>query len=277
MRWWGGVFLGIAMATAVGADEVYLVGGGKISGEVVERDAQKIVVETGPGQLTLPMSRVIRVEAGRSALAEFQERARSLKAGDVAGWVALGRWADGHGLVTQSRAAYQRAVALQPGNAEANAGLGRVQTDGRWLSPEESYRAQGLVPFEGSWVTPAAREAARRERSEADLSDRAAREGDARAREAEARARAAEAEAQQAEGAQGNSESQPSGGIPYWPYVYGGGGRAYRPRPDHRPNPARPVPAPVPARKVPTSSLNAARGDKAAAPAAPQPVLVKKN
>jgi hypothetical protein len=265
----------LAMSSVVGADEIYLVGGGKISGEIVERNARKIVVETGPGRLTLPMSRVTKVETGRSALSEFRARARSLVAGDTAGWVALGRWADDSALGTQAREAYERALVLDPGNAEANARLGRVRTDGRWLSPEESHRAQGLVPFEGGWVTPAEREAARRDRSDAESSERADRESEARVREAEARARAAEAEARRAE-VEATTQEQSGDGIPYWPYAYGGGGGGgYRPRHD-RPEPAPRPTSPPPPRKLPTSSINGSSEEKPARTAPPAAAAPKR-
>jgi hypothetical protein len=274
MRVLGPVLLASCLSSVLGADDVYLVGGGKISGEIVERSASRIVVETGPGRVTLPMARVTRVEAGRSALSEFRARARSLQPGDHDGWVALGRWANQRDLGTQAREAYERALAADPGSAEANAGLGRVQTDGRWLTQEESQRAKGLVPFEGSWVTPAELEATRRERSEADLSERAAREADARVREAEARARTAEAEAQRAE-AEAATDPQYDDGIPYWPYAYGGG-RDYRPRPEPRPDrDPHPNPAP-PERKPKTTSLNGPAEDTSAEPSKPKPAPIRK-
>jgi hypothetical protein len=269
MKAWGALVLVTTMSAVVEADDIYLVGGGKISGEVVERTAGRIVVETGPGRLTLPMSRVTRVEAGRSALYEFQERARTVKAGDVGGWLALGRWADQSSLGTQAREAYQRAVALDPANAEANAALGRVQADGRWMSQEDAYRAQGLVPFDGSWVSPAEREAARRDRSEADLSDRAAREVDARVREAEARARAAEAEAERAE-AQPSSQEPYAEGIPYLPY--GGTGGVYRPHRDHPRGHPRPTPPTTPVPRPRPTSLNGSAAETPATPAPMAPV-----
>lgn len=275
MRVLAAVLLALGVSSVVGADEIQLVGGGKISGEIVERTAQKIVVETGLGLVTLPMSRVTKVAVGPSALSTFRERAARLQPGDVGGWVALGRWARERDLSAQAREAYHRALALDPGNAEANAGLGRVQVEGQWLSQEESYRAQGLVPYEGSWVTPAEREAARRDRSEASLSERAEREADARVREAEARARAAEAEARRVEA---EATSQPSSeGIPYWPYGYGGGG-AYWPPGDPaccRPDPA-PRPTPPPAQKPPTTSLGPI-GDKGTGGPAPKPVPAKRH
>ncbi len=251
------VLLAMATASVTSADEIHLVGGGKISGEIVERNAQRIVVETGPGRVTLPMSRVTKVEAGRSALSEYQQRARSLETTDAAGWVALGQWADARDLGTQARAAYQKALALDPTNPAANAALGRVQSQGIWLSQEEAYRAQGLVPFEGDWVTPGERDAARRDRSDSELAERAVRESEARVREAEARARAAEADARRAETDAAIQEESSSDGIPFWPYAYGGGGGSWGPHhPDPsccRPTEPRPTTPPRPQSRLPAA------------------------
>jgi len=267
-------------AAVTHADEIHLVGGGKISGEIVERSAQRIVVETGPGRVTLPMSRVIKVDAGPSALSEYQARSRSLEPGDTAGWVSLGQWADLRDLGTQARAAYQRALAIDPANAAANAALGRVQSQGVWLSQEEAYRAQGLVPFDGGWVTPQEREAARRERSDAELSEHAARESEARVREAEARARAAEADARRAE-TEATVDETSADGIPFWPYAYGGGGGSWGP-PHRDPSCCRPRPEPrptshPPARTPPTGSLNGSSPKGDSAKPAPQAGAVQKN
>jgi hypothetical protein len=244
----------VVPASAARADDVHLVGGGKVSGEIVERTADKVVVETGPGRVTLPLSRVKRIEVRPSLLAEFRARARAIEPADAAAWVALGRWAEQRDLGTQAQEAYQRALAADPGNDAANRALGRVRSGDRWLTREESYREQGLVPHEGDWVTPAERDASARERAEAERSTQARREAEARAREAEARARAAEAEASRAEA---EATSGASEGIPYWPYLYPGGSVIVpappaccdEPEPETAP-PPRPAPPP------PTTSIH---------------------
>ncbi len=212
------ILAGVLMAApAAWADEVFLRGGGSIHGEVVQRTAASLVMEVGPGRMTLPMSGVDRIVATTSDLSIYRGRAAHLAPGDVGGGLALARWAESRDLLTQAREAYEHVVAIDPENAAANTALGRVRLAGRWVTAEESYRARGYVPFEGGWVTPEERGAV--------LADRAAearaREltAEARAREAEARARTAEADARRAEvEAQGTSS-----GIPY-PYVYGGVG-----------------------------------------------------
>jgi hypothetical protein len=241
----------VLLAPVLAADEIHLVGGGTIVGEIVERSADRVVVETGPGRVTLPMTRVTAIKEGRSALAGYKDRLRAIDAKDAAGFIELARWAAAQGLETQAREAFERALQADPGSAEANAALGRLQMDGRWMSRDDAYRAQGLVPYEGRWVTPAERDSAERARAESVLADHAEREAESRAREAEARARVAEAEARQAEAAAEATDTY-TDGIPFWPYLYGGGGvilddgRPDRPhRPRRRP-PARPGPQPTP-------------------------------
>ena len=243
----------LAAAPAV-SDEIILKGGGRVSGRVVERTATRLSIETGPGRVTLPMSRVEKIVEGRSAIEVFAERSAELAPSDVQGWAELARWAEERDLFTQARLAWQRVLDHDPGNASANASIGRVELDGAWMSRDDAYRAQGYVSFEGRWLTPAEHEAAVRERMAEEAS---AREVDARVREAEARAREAEARAREAESAA--DQAAYGDGIPLG-YVYGAGPVLYpgyypgvrppvhggvhpgRPRRDHGDSNVKPVP-----------------------------------
>jgi hypothetical protein len=243
--------LAVLLLPATGfADEVYLKSGGQLSGRVVSRGATEVTVDVGAGRITVPASSVVRIEEGRSALQEYEERAGALAPADVEGWVALARWAEARGLGTQAAEAWKRALAASPGDPRANEALGNVQLDGRWVSEDEGYRARGYVRFEGEWMTPAEQEAILRERAADAARERERQEADARVREAEARAAEAEARAKDA-------EQQPEG-IPLW---YGWApGPAYWPTgpvvappivPPAAVTPPRPVapPRPVPAPK----------------------------
>ncbi len=188
----------VLVVSGAGADEVYLKGGGHVSGRIVQRTATVIEVDVGAGRVTVPANRVERVVESRSALEEYQDRASRLDPRDTAGWRALGRWASDHALATQAREAYQRVVAIAPDDPEANDALGRVQVNGRWMSEEEGYKARGYVEYNGAWVTPAERQAM----LDRDAADARAKETDARAREADARAQQAQAEAAAAQDTQ---------------------------------------------------------------------------
>jgi len=243
MRMGGLLLAAVVLPGVAAADEVFLKGGGQLSGRIVSRSATMIEVDVGAGRIGVPASSVLRIEEGRSPLQEYEERAGRLAAGDVEGWVALAQWAESRGLGTQAREAYHRALAVSPLDPRANAALGNVQVNGRWVSEDQSYRARGYVQYEGEWITPAEHEAILRERAAEDARDRERREAESRVREAEARAEEAEARAREAEA------EQASEGIPLW---YGwGAGPAYWPTgPVVRPPvaPSRPVarPKPVP-------------------------------
>jgi hypothetical protein len=206
------------LAGSACADEVFLKSGGQLSGRIAKRTATEVEVDIGAGHITVPMSHVVRIEEGRSALHEYQDRAGALAASDAAGWLALGEWASSRGLGTQAREAYTRALALAPDDPRANAALGRMQIDGRWVSEDEGYRARGYVQYRGEWITPAEHDAIQREEAADFAREQERQAADARVREAEARAADAEARADQAAAEQ----PQWSDSYPGW-YGWGGG------------------------------------------------------
>ena len=223
------------------ADEVFLKGGGRLSGRVVSRSAEKVEVDVGAGRIAVPASSVLRIEAGTSALQEYEDKAGRLAPGDVEGWIALAGWAESKGLGTQASEAYHRALAASPDDPRANAALGNVKMDGRWVSEDESYQARGYVQYGGEWMTPAEHEAMLRSEAAEEARERERLQSEQRVREAEAKAAEAEARAREAEA------QQASEGIPLW---YGwGAGPAYWPSgPVVRPPvvPSRPIARPVP-------------------------------
>ncbi len=244
--------LALFLPAAALADEVFLKGGGKVSGRIVQRTATSVEIDVGAGHVTLPMSRVERIQEGRSALQDYYDRAGRLSSNDLAGWKEIAGWASAQGLATQAREAYERVLRINPSDPDANRARGNVEMDGRWVSEAESYRARGYVQFEGRWVTPAEQEALLRERAadvEARRSQQAldaqVREAEARAREAEARARSAETDAYQAEQAQE--------GIPLWWGAGWGIGPGIWPPVVGPPvvNPPPPPPAPPPVTRPP--------------------------
>src|SRR5262245_66445027 len=72
---------------AAAADEVFLKSGGQLSGRIVNRTAASLEVDIGAGRITVPTSHVLRIEEGRSALHEYEERGGKVAAGDVEGWL----------------------------------------------------------------------------------------------------------------------------------------------------------------------------------------------
>lgn len=205
-------------------DEVFLKGGGKFTGRITQQDEERITVDIGDGSIGFSMERVERIVKGRSDLDEYDARAGKLQPGDVDGWRGLGQWASSRGLSRQSRLAYEKVMAVAPDDPAARQALGFVQLDGRWLTEEESFRAQGYVKYEGEWMTPAevqvAQSTAAAEQARQDAERRAV---DAEAAAADARRRAEEAESRTRQSQQDQLDSNPVywGGFGYgvttWP------------------------------------------------------------
>jgi hypothetical protein len=165
--------------------------------------------------------------------------------GDLEGWRELARWAQDRVLVTQSREAWTQVLALAPDDPEANAALGRVLVDGRWVTEEEGFRARGYVEFEGEWMTPAERQMILEDRRAREEADRQAMAELMRAEQQEAMAREAQ---EQAERDERWDDDLPYLGDP----IYWGWGAAPVYWPTVPAQPARPVrparPATLPAR-----------------------------
>ena len=129
------VILIIALAAVpVLADEVYLRGGGQITGQIIEQTDDSVTVDIGGGTISAKMSTVVNIEKSTSPLQEYRARAAKIPAGDAETWRKLARWAKGHALSSQAREAYREVVAILPDDQEANNALGRVQLDGKWVT-----------------------------------------------------------------------------------------------------------------------------------------------
>jgi hypothetical protein len=232
------IWLACALAllpASASADEVFLKSGGRLTGRILVRTATSVSVDVGPGTVTVSMASVDRIEEHRSILDDYDARASALGSDDARGWVALARWAAAEGLGTQARRGYERALAIDPDNADANRALGRTLVDGRWLTEAESYRARGYVQFEGVWMSAADREATLTRREAAVQAEWARLDADRRVRDAEARAAEAEAQAREAQAAAATSTA----GIPLWWGSYGWApGYGWPGTGKHRPRPS---------------------------------------
>jgi len=229
-------------AAPLAADEVYLKGGGQISGEIVERTEQTVTVDIGGGTLTVRMSQVVNIEESVSPLQEYRARAAQLSPDDASGWRELARWAGDRALATQAREAWSQVVAIAPDDAEANGALGRVALNGVWVTEEESYRARGYVEFEGEWMTPAEKQSILADRQAQAQADRETLQAQIQLEEAARQARAAEEQAADDEFWQNNL---PQLGDPA-PVYWGWGAPVYWPTVPAQPaRPARPAQLPA--------------------------------
>ena len=211
----------LVFARVAPADEIHLKGGGRVSGEIVERTETSLKVDIGAGAITVPLSSVVKIDERESPIGEYRSRAARLGPGDVEAWRNLARWASSEGLAAQAREAFRHVLAALPDDAEANRGLGRIQVDGKWMSESDAYRAQGYVDFEGEWLTPEERDAILAERSASEEAERRALEEEIRAGEEEL---LAEREREEAERQAWWDERHTTGsGMVYWDWGMGPG------------------------------------------------------
>jgi hypothetical protein len=248
----------LATATASG-DEILLVGGGKITGTIVEKTKDVVVLETAAGRISVPMRRVVKIADPASGVETYRERAAALEPRDVDGWAALARWAEERGLVAQSREAWKKVLMVDPYHPEAKASVGHAEPDRTWNATEDAYREQGYEQFEGRWVTRAERRALERERATEEAREQGVRES----LDAEARANTAESAA--GGGDSGVTPARPSDLLPPSP-----GPRPTEtyftetpPRPD-------PPPPPTPSSIAPTKPAQKAPPPQGSSTVAPQ-------
>ncbi|MEN8163156.1 MAG: hypothetical protein ABFS37_03425 [Acidobacteriota bacterium] len=224
-----GIVIIALAAIPVSADDVYLRGGGQITGEIIARTEDSVTVDIGGGSMTAKMSSVVRIDEGISPLQEYRARAEAIPAGDAEAWRELAKWATGRALSSQASKAYSQVVTILSDDQEANRALGRVQLDGKWVTEEESFLSRGFVEFEGHWMTPGERQAI--------LADRRARKNaDRQANEAKIQAIEAEQKAEREREAVEHEQTRPNNSV-HWGW---GAGPRYWPVPSE-PLPTNPA------------------------------------
>lgn len=184
-----GLFVAQLTVGSLSADVVHLKNGRSIEGIVLEESAVQVMIKLAYGEIGLPRSSILEVERGESALAEYLEQRDALVqyGASAAEWLALARWADGHGLGHSRREASLVAARLEPG-LEGLAPLMRrhgyvFDPDlAVWMPYEELMRRQGFVLSGDRWLSPAeamaerrAQEESVRQRQEQQRQDRLAR------------------------------------------------------------------------------------------------------
>ncbi len=206
------------MAAPLFGDEIFLRGGGKLTGQIANETGETITIDIGAGTMSVPKSTVTKVDRGTSPLEEYRSRAATIAANDVEGWRKLAQWATQQGLSAQAQEAYSRVHTALPDDAEANRALGLVLHQGKWVPEEESYAARGLVKFEGDWMTVAERESIVRERDARAEANRQA--VGALVKESEAERKKKEAEEERREAEEKRRHELPTLGDYNWGYGY---------------------------------------------------------
>ena len=261
---WGVLLVVVLFGGVARADVLHLKKGGRLEGVLVAETTTSLTIDLGMGRISLPRSAVQKVERKESALSEYRTRLTTIEPGDVKAFAELARYAAGNGLRAEARLMWARVVSLDPNNVEGHLYLGHVLVAGRYMDEDEAQRAQGMVRFDGRWMSAREQDSILRERERRAADDRRLDEARRAARDAEDRARRAEREAERAraEAAANSPAAWGYGstvviGSPYGGYGGGCGGYPCTsvPQPSRHPHPA-PAATPYPqAKPVRPSSI----------------------
>ena len=133
------------------ADEVVLRNGARFEGDVREsKDTVTVVMDFG--SITFKRIDVARIERGPSAILVFDGRLVLLKPDDLDGRFELAMWALDNHLDQRATSLLEHILKRDPNHAGAREALGYRRHQGKWVTEEEYYREQGLVPFRGEWM-----------------------------------------------------------------------------------------------------------------------------
>jgi hypothetical protein len=157
----GAILMLSAAARPVPADVFVLAGGGRVIGELVNRNEsprQRYVVQIADGvRVTLAAAQVQQVLRLRPEEAEY-ERIRPTYPDTAAAQWELAQWCREHKLPKQRETHLQRVIELDPNHAEARRALGYGQLDGKWVTREEVMKQRGYVRYKGQWKLPQEKE-----------------------------------------------------------------------------------------------------------------------
>lgn len=167
-------FFLLVLAMPALADDVILTNGNSFEGVVAKVEGSEVRIRLPHGEISLPMSRVARIDRQSSPLEDFlgrKERLLSDEAAVADDWLRLARWAEDQGLRHAAKESAVVAARLEP-RLEGLEGfmerLGYVYAPelNRWLSRDEHLRRNGWVFAGGRWISPEEQETLRQQRLE---------------------------------------------------------------------------------------------------------------
>ena len=133
-------------APPAGADVFVLKDGNEIDGILAGRTEKKEIVILMPtGRTRYFESSVKEVRPSKDPAADFARYFAGLGKKDAEGAAALGSWAAERGLPDRAKEAFQRALAIDPGQATAHQGLGHVKVGDEWVPAAEAGKLAEAV------------------------------------------------------------------------------------------------------------------------------------
>ncbi|MEZ6189165.1 MAG: DUF1570 domain-containing protein [Planctomycetota bacterium] len=154
------VLCGAWLTTRAEADVIHLAEGGKVTGDILEESPNEVVIRTATGNRRIARYEIMKIVREASAEDTLRARLKTLKGSrDPEAFYQLGQWAKQQGLPKGARHCFEKAIEVDAYHRDARQALGHKYYQGQWYSPEDYQRAaNGLVQWNGEWVTPRERE-----------------------------------------------------------------------------------------------------------------------
>lgn len=140
------------------ADQIILKGGNSMRGSVVSEDDRYLVLKTLHGSVTLAKSDVLEVKYSSAKENKILADLAGLSSSDVTGRLRLAKRANAGGLRVTARRIYAQVLAISPNEKTARKALGYVRYAGEWVVAQSKGGREGMVSYEGRWVTPLERD-----------------------------------------------------------------------------------------------------------------------
>src|SRR5438552_1187233 len=147
-------YLSMLSATVARGEVFLLVSGGRVEGELLNRDEspRKTYVLQTPlgGQLTLAKSQVERVVVLKDSEKQYEEAVRKMP-DTLEGHLAMAEWCRQNDLRPKRQYHLEKVLERDPEHAATRHALGFNKVDGKWMKTDEYMKSQGYVRYQGGW------------------------------------------------------------------------------------------------------------------------------
>lgn len=136
-------------------DDIYLLDGAKISGEIVGETDTEYTVRRGETTFKILKTEVAKIVKKTVAPSEYQGRFDKIAKDDAKGYWELAVWCKQNGLYEKYQMLARTVIELSPDHADAHAALGQKKINGKWVTDEEAKIADGWhKDATGKWISP---------------------------------------------------------------------------------------------------------------------------
>lgn len=158
---------GVLVGRSVFADKVHLRSGRVVEGEVLDVNPEFVEVKFAIGSVKFRRDEVVEIEYELTTGERFDRQVGEAESADAIA-VVIEQFEGKRITRDQVRAAWERALTLDPTHRRAHEELGHLYYNGKWLTSEEDkIRIGGWVYFDGELMPPEKAERLKRERREA--------------------------------------------------------------------------------------------------------------